>query len=394
MELVYAGEAFPERITASVFLAGPTPRDSAVPSWRPAMIEELRQAGFSGVVFIPESRDGVRKADYNSQLEWELSAMKRSDRVIFWLDSNDSTMQALTSRVEFGLQYQSQKALFGAPAGAYKTRYMESLVNMADRDVYRTQHELATDVVRLLGAGAERQGAETCIPLFIWKARHFQEWYSSQKAAGHELVELRGVEWVLGVGPTRNQQGQCVDQYPLFFSLAVSMRVAGEQRIKGNESVIIRPSISSTCVFSRGNSRAKDRFLLVREYRTSVMNGVGFVYELPGGASLKPASDVIQTGIDELSEEAGLVLPRDRFEVVEKRQLAATTVGHQALLLSVELLPEEMDELAKRAGETHGNFQQESELTTLCVLTRQEIESQDYVDWSTLGMISRATERS
>jgi hypothetical protein len=41
LALIYAGQPLPPQGTASVFLAGPTPRSADVQSWRPAAIGEI-----------------------------------------------------------------------------------------------------------------------------------------------------------------------------------------------------------------------------------------------------------------------------------------------------------------------------------------------------------------
>ena len=48
-----------------IFLAGPTPRDKNIISWRIDAIEELKEFGFEGVIYSPENSDGSPKADYS-----------------------------------------------------------------------------------------------------------------------------------------------------------------------------------------------------------------------------------------------------------------------------------------------------------------------------------------
>ncbi len=38
----------------SIFLAGPTPRNKEVKSWRGEALEILQRLGFDGVVYVPE----------------------------------------------------------------------------------------------------------------------------------------------------------------------------------------------------------------------------------------------------------------------------------------------------------------------------------------------------
>jgi len=71
--LIYAGQPLPPQGTASVFLAGPTPRSADVPSWRPAAIREIaaqRQGQATTLaVLIPEPVDGQRWA-YSRSVRW------------------------------------------------------------------------------------------------------------------------------------------------------------------------------------------------------------------------------------------------------------------------------------------------------------------------------------
>lgn len=38
----------------SIFLAGPTPRDEKIKSWRITACERLNELGFDGIVYVPE----------------------------------------------------------------------------------------------------------------------------------------------------------------------------------------------------------------------------------------------------------------------------------------------------------------------------------------------------
>lgn len=59
MELVYAQEPTPHTINKSVFLVGPTPRDQGTVSWRPRMIQHLRDYGFKGTVMLGMVFEGL-----------------------------------------------------------------------------------------------------------------------------------------------------------------------------------------------------------------------------------------------------------------------------------------------------------------------------------------------
>jgi hypothetical protein len=379
MKCVYAGQPFPEQFSSSLYLAGPTPRDSKVPSWRPDALRSLELLGYDGVVFIPESQTGQRSSDYNQQMDWELGAMRRSDVILFWIPAAPDTLPANTTRVEFGLQIHSGKVILGIPDGAYRTRYLERLASQYNVTVHGSLKATIQATCDHLGSGAKRSGAECLIPLEVWRTRHFRDWYTSQTKAGHSLEDVINIEWVLRVGTNK--------KYPLVLAIHVAMKVHGEDRIKSNESVIIRPSIVTVCAYCLGETRDQDRFVLIKEYRTSAMNSQGFVFEFPGGSSFKPDIELSALAMEELEDETGMQISQDRFRKVTQRQLAAAMVANQAVLMAVELESSEMDAIAAQSGQTYGNFA-ESEQTYLHVLTRAQIMEEGFVDFVTLGQIS------
>ena len=379
MKPVYVYRPFPQTFTKSLYLAGPTPRDAEVPSWRPQALKLLEDFNYDGVVFIPESQDGKRSSDYEQQMDWELKAMRRSDLILFWVPAEKDTMPANTTRVELGLQVHSGKVILGIPKDAYKTRYMEKLAEKYHIVSHETLEDTVKAALTKLGSGAERSGAECLVPLEIWRAPHFQQWYAAQTSAGHVLEDVQNIEWVFRVGSDR--------AFPLFLAMHVTVKVSGEDRVKSNEVVIIRPSLVTVCAYCPGDTRERDRFILVKEYRTSAMNEQGFVFELPGGCSFQPDVDQIDVAIDELEQETGRRLARERFRLIGRHQLAATMIANEALLLAARLEPSEMDAIAARQGEMHGNSS-ETEKTYLYVFTRQQLMEGKLVDYATLGQIS------
>jgi 8-oxo-dGTP pyrophosphatase MutT (NUDIX family) len=379
MHIIYAFQPFPRTFHTSLYLAGPTPRDPTIPSWRPHALYLLHALAYDGVVFLPESPHGQQRGDYDKQMMWELEAMRRADVVLFWIPAERNTFPAYTTRVEFGCQMHSGKVTLGIPRDAYKTCYIEKLAQYHHLRLHQTLPETVTAALAKVGEGAARSGAECLVPLEIWRAPHFQAWYAAQTAAGHTLVDVPNIEWVFRVG------ADCA--FPLFIALHVVIRVHGEDRIKANEAVILRPNIVTVCAYCPGDTRADDRFLLVKEYRTSVMNAQGFVFEFPGGSSWQPGADPIAVAMDEFEQETGMRLARERLRILERRQIAATMVANEALLVAVRLEPAEMEALVARQGVIYGNTS-EMERTTLQVLTRQQIMEGRLVDYTTLGQLS------
>ena len=80
----------------SIFLAGPTPRDENIKSWRNEACQILKDNGFDGVVYVPEYSTGLPKKDYTDQVQWEREAMSYASVIAVWLPRT-SDMLALTT---------------------------------------------------------------------------------------------------------------------------------------------------------------------------------------------------------------------------------------------------------------------------------------------------------
>lgn len=132
-ELPEAEEGYSGRMVVpnSIFLAGPTPRGPEATSWRPEALEILRDWGFTGYAFVPETEDWGWSGDYQRQVEWEWDALGRAQRVLFWVPRDLETMPAFTTNIEFGMLVglRNDSVILGFPKGAPKTRYLESVAN-------------------------------------------------------------------------------------------------------------------------------------------------------------------------------------------------------------------------------------------------------------------------
>ena len=128
----------------SIFLAGPTPRDEAVHSWRPYAIKLLREMGFDGVVYVPEYETGEVLHNYDNQIAWEWKALDQAGAILFWVPRNLETMPAFTTNVEFGYWVRDDRAFYGRPSSAVLVRYLDSLYKRhhKNRLVYTDLHSL------------------------------------------------------------------------------------------------------------------------------------------------------------------------------------------------------------------------------------------------------------
>jgi len=371
-QVVYAREPFPASVKKTVFLAGPTPRQDGIPSWRPEALKHLQALGFDGHVFLPEPKDGKWLADYDGQIEWEEEALNRSDVIVFWVPREVGPMTALTTNIEWGMWQDSGKVIWSAPDWAKHTRYPEYYAKKLGVQTANELRQALFLAVERLGAGALREGGETQVPLHVWQKKEFQSWLSSQKAAGNRLDGAR-VLWAFFT-----KSG-----FLFSYVVHVNVHVASENRNKVNEWVLFRSDISSVLLHH------EDKVVLVREFRSPVRNEEGFIYELPGGSSFDTKENALQVASSEVHEETGLMLDPKRFKKFGARQLTGTLSSHVASLYTCELTAEEIAHLEADKS-PHGNFVTDSEMTFIEVRTLAEIQANNLVDWTTLGMILAA----
>ncbi|MDB5184287.1 MAG: hypothetical protein JWN38_95 [Candidatus Saccharibacteria bacterium] len=379
LTLVYALEAPPLSYSKSIFLAGPTPREAHVESWRPEAIKILDMLGYDGVVFIPEHRSGRWHGDWFAQVYWEEHCLHLADCIAFWVPRHMVTMPGLTTNVEWGVWQDSGKTVFGAPDSAQGVRYPEYYAGQYAVPTARELEVLLAQAMVKVGNGALRTGGEREVPLYIWNTASFQQWYAALKAAGNRLDHARLI-WSFRVGPERN--------IVFCWALHVDVYITAEDRHKTNEFVLSRPDISTVVMYQRAPVLEDSAIVLVREFRSPASNTDGYVYETPGGSSFKPGGNPLQLASEEVFEETGFHLDSSRFQLHEARQLAATFSAHQAHLFSVEITDDELAQLRAQEGTPYG-VEADTERTFVEVVTLKDILQQANVDWSMLGMIMR-----
>lgn len=388
MQVIYAKQPFPNSVTRSIMLAGPTPRSPDVPSWRPEAIRLLEETGFGldGTVFSPEPADGKwDKSGYENQVEWEEKALNVSDCILFWVPRDMQTMPALTTNVEFGFWANSGKVVFGYPPeapDARRNKYLEYYANKLKIPVSKTLPDLIQEALKKapLSLASTRTGGECEVPFHIWQSESFQAWYRGQKAVGNRLDGAK-VVWTFfttKVVPVR----------PVFWALHVNVFVASENRNKVNEIVLSRADISSVVLYKRREPLNTSDIVLVREFRSPVRNREGFVFEAPGGSSFKTGEDPYTVAAHEVFEETGLTIDPERVQRFEDRQLMATMSAHKSHLFAVELEESELDFFRTQAGVPHGVIE-DSEQTFVEVMKLSDLYTSNVVDWSMIGMIHR-----
>lgn len=379
MQVVYAHEEAPSTWTASLFLAGPTPRDADTPSWRPEALRLLAAQGFTGVVFVPESRDGGWAHDYEDQVEWEERHLQLADLIVFWVPRELTKMPALTTNDEWGTFKHSGKVVFGAPPGAAKVRYQRYYAAKLHVPGAEDLAGTLRCALGLLGPGAARAGGERAVPLHVWRTPAFQAWYAAQRGAGNRLDGAR-LEWLCRSGPGR--------RWLFLWALRADVHVTAEARNKTSEVVIGRPDVAAVLMYRRAADPRDSEVVLVREFRSAVRNPAAMVLELPSGSSFDDTLSPLQVAAEEVHEETGLRIDAARLRPLAARQVAATILSHHAHVFTLELAPDELAWLAAhqhvQRGAGHG------ERTHAQIRRVRDLLAGDEVDWSTLGMILAA----
>ena len=135
----------------SIFLAGPTPRNDDIESWRKYACEYLEKIGFDGVVYIPEYSNWKHKVNYLDQVMWEREALSNATIITFWIPRSIPDMPAFTTNVEFGYWIHTGKILYGRPNGAPKNRYLDWLYKIdTEKEPFDNLNDLLTNSVELI----------------------------------------------------------------------------------------------------------------------------------------------------------------------------------------------------------------------------------------------------
>ena len=384
MDIIYAREPFPDRVTATIFLAGPTPRSRAVPSWRPAAVEYLQARGFSGTVFVPENRDDPSLDDaeqgdlYERQVIWETVGLNRADIIVFWVPRKLDVLPAFTTNVEFGEWYRSGKVVFGAPEDAAKVGYLKRKATSVLVPTHTSLEATLDTALRILDQGAERTGGECQVPLFVWNTDSFQKWYRGHRLVGNRLESAR-VEYTFRVGQNRERV--------FLWILHANMFIFAEGRNKTNEIVIGRPDVSATILYRLGKTRGDTEVVLVREFRSPSSTGDGFIRELPSGSSPHRMEPTL-VAAEEVREETGLIIDPRRIHYHGQKQVAGTFSPYSAHLCSYKLTEPEYRMMKGEVGKPRGDLVGTGELTTVEIWKLRDIVlAEGIADWSTIGMI-------
>lgn len=388
--LVFSDQPFPENVTRTLFLAGPSPRnytaEDTYQHWRHEAIRILdEEVGFSGHVFIPIPQAVFygeeplnNQVGYVGQVEWEERAMKAADAIVFWID-RDSANPALTTNFELGEYWKSGKVFLGAPAGADKIRYAVSRAKRDGLKFHYSLFDVLDEAVGFVGEGVARTGGECRVPSFIFKSEQFQTWYSNVKLAGNRLDNF-DCKLALVFGPKRFLFG---------FVGWADIWITKEERHKSNECIFSRTATSYILAYHPNPETQSTDIVLVREFRTPAVNEQGYVYELPGGSSFGNETP-LETASKELHEEIGIkVTDLSRFVPIACLQPFATMTTNTIQLYAIELNDSEWGSVVESASSGKILGENEGERITLHLTTAETLDEYP-LDWTTRGMIYTA----
>lgn len=378
MEVVYSNMELPNKVVKMIFLAGPSPRNNNVVSWRKEALNNLKEMGYDGTVFVPEP-SSEHYADYEDQIGWEWEAMKRADVILFWVPRDLETLPAFTTNIEFGQWIDSGKVVFGFPEEAEKMRYLEALANKNVVACHHTLKDTLNDAIYKLGDGALRVDGECEVPLLVWNTKTFQNWYKAQKDVGNRL-DHANLEYTFRVKQDKSMV--------FLWILHVDIYIKNENRNKTNELVISRTNTSYTVIYKKEKNIMNSKVVLVKEFRSASATDDGYIWELVGGSSTKEDEDELEVAASEIYEETGFVVNKNRIKYVQERQLNGTLTAHKTSLFSLEVNDEEIEWFEGEKGKVHGNTE-ESEYTYIEVLTLEDILKNELLDWSNVGMITK-----
>lgn len=385
-QIVCAAEPLPPAFTASLFLAGGNG------SWRREAVPLLEQAGFDGVILIPEVRTTPRPGtpaperppDAARFLQWQEEALRHSDAVVLWLGDGGAADPQLGEL--WGQWQRSARLSLGAPPGTES-----AILRSAARLRIPVQTSLAdtvTHALSLVNPGALRRGGERAVPLLLWRSPGFHSWYKALRGAGHRLDDAY-LEWTY--------RSKAAGRPPLLWALRPRVFLPSERRHKSGEVVVGRSDVSATVLYYRQGlpSRQDTLVALVREFRSAVRNQSGYGYMLPGGSAAQATEreqDARVTALKEVAEETGLRLGAAQLVAVPagNRQLAASLSCHHAHLFRAELTPAQLEELKATAAAGRPLGANPNERCFVILRSLRDLQNDPDFDWSQLGMLLHA----
>jgi hypothetical protein len=141
----------------SIFLAGPTDRDSNHTQWRLNAIEYFEKNNFSGTLISPEFEDKEKSINYDYSYfpDWEEIFLQCCDYILFWIPRDLEKLPGFTTNVEFGKYYQDKRVYIGSPIDSPKNRYLKHIY---ERDVKKYWYNYLDTMIIDICSEVKRKG--------------------------------------------------------------------------------------------------------------------------------------------------------------------------------------------------------------------------------------------
>jgi ADP-ribose pyrophosphatase YjhB (NUDIX family) len=389
LEIVYNRQTPSISFSKSIFLAGPTPRNKNVKSWREEAIEILKNLNYDGIIFSPEDNPDnpeicfpdyeTDPEGYKEQVKWEQKWLSSCDCILFWIPRELSTLPGFTTNVEFGIYYKSGKISIGAPKDSAKNNYLKVTSEAEGLIWYEDLKECIINALTIIGDGSYRSYDDRYVPLNVWKHKTFQNW--KQQLITNELncsVNELKTEYVF-----IPKMGNKV----FFYLMKADIKIGKENRNKDNEFIIGRPDLCTLVVHTKTENYKNMKFLLVKEFRSPVRNTSGYVYEFPSGSVCDNKNDVSQA-LEELVEETGVKLSIDsNIKFIRDRQCLSTFSTHNNIVYSIEIPEGKMNEIEVNTNNKFFGLEKDTERTYVEIWTLDRILKENLMDWSMLGIL-------
>jgi 8-oxo-dGTP pyrophosphatase MutT (NUDIX family) len=380
-QIIFSDQPLPKSIQKSIFLAGPSPRHKNIHDWKKDALTIFEKLRYDGTIFLPVPKNKFYGSDddknwtYDNQISWECKARSLADLILFWIPRDiEHGMPGFTTNIEFGEDLHSGKILYGRPNNAEKCRYLDYRILETQTTIYTDLESIIQQAISLLGEGALRKNGEVYVPLFIWQTEQFQLWYTNLKNNGNELIEAKLLHFFK------------ISEQVFSFILLTKIWITKEKRLKSNEFIFSRKDISAVIPYFQKNSETF--FVFVKEFRSSVRNIQGMVYELPSGSSFQSNISPLSTIHHEFLEEVGIdISDLQRFQFMTTKQLCSTLSTHCCHLFKLELHSDEFLQIQKSIQEKKSfGVSEDTENISLEIISLKDI-SQYPIDFSILGMI-------
>jgi nucleoside 2-deoxyribosyltransferase len=131
MKVIHVSNTIPAAVPGrSIFLAGPSPRETGQYNWRPKTLDILSEKGFDGSVFVPLKSDWGWLSSGNAQMDWELHCLDIATVILFWVPRDLKDLPGFTTNFEFGMFVKSGKVVLGYPSIASNMNYLRYLAGL------------------------------------------------------------------------------------------------------------------------------------------------------------------------------------------------------------------------------------------------------------------------